>query len=222
MFVSFTLTSLTWTFTVFPQRHSTMETVNHCRSDVPPIPLSLRSHTCRAPRERSNFDLSVPQIKVMWRPCCQTGWPIFSLRGMFSFSLFVADSLFLSGFPSLCLLLWFSSLFFLLYLSSLFLGQVGADDYLPESACGQLSTCAHQWVVGYVNPVLGTCCSGCCQCPAFAQNLPPDGGGGGYAEGKLADFGLLCVLCCSSVQTPGHKPVLVCGFIFLFCTKLKG
>lgn len=32
------------------------------------------------------------------------------------------------------------------------------------------------FVVGRVNPVLGTCMSAPCQCPAFAQNLPPGRG----------------------------------------------
>lgn len=45
------------------------------------------------------------------------------------------------------------------------------------------------------------------------------GGGGGHVEGQQADFGLLCVLCCSGHQIPGHKPVLVCVF-FGFAEEL--
>lgn len=63
---------------------------NQYKFDLP------QSHTCGAPRESSKLDLSVPQIKVMWKLCCQTGWPIFSLHGMFSFFLFCSHSLLLS------------------------------------------------------------------------------------------------------------------------------
>lgn len=166
----------------------------------PTIPLSLWSHTCLAPRESSNFYLSVPQIKVMWRLCCQTDWPIFSLSvECFPFSYFVPDSFSRSLWLPLTLSTCMIFFLFLSIISTLlfFPGQVEGD---IESACGQLSTCVHQWVVCYADPVLGTCCSDCCQCPAFAHSLPPDGGGGGHAEGQKADLGLLCVLCCTGPE----------------------
>ena len=40
--------------------------------------------TCGVPCESSVFHLSVPQIKVIWTPCCQTAWPTSSLWNAFS------------------------------------------------------------------------------------------------------------------------------------------
>lgn len=154
---------------------------NQCKFDLP------QSHTCGAPRESSKLDLSVPQIKVMWKLCCQTGWPIFSLHGMFSFFLFCSRS---SLALSLCLCPHFVCLSdfppFFVSSPSLFLckktppliwpGMRRWDDDPARGEHGTNTSGASRWVVGYVNPVLGTCCSGHCQCPAFAQYLPPGRG----------------------------------------------
>lgn len=154
---------------------------NQCKFDLP------QSHTCSAPRESSKLDLSVPQIKVMWKLCCQTGWPIFSLHGMFSLFLFCSRSLLLSPpvsastlsvFP-IFLLFLFPFLLFSFAKKTPSLIWPGMRRWDDDPACGERSTNtsgASRWVVGYVNPVSGTCCSGHCQCPAFAQYLPPGRG----------------------------------------------
>lgn len=98
------------------------------KSYISPQIRSTRSDTCSAPRESSELDLSIPQIKVMWKLCCQTGWPIFSLLGMFFFSPpFCSRSL---SIP-LCLSFGFSCApFFLFPKSSTFIGQACRDsDY---------------------------------------------------------------------------------------------
>lgn len=152
---------------------------NQCKFDLP------QSHTCSAPRESSKLDLSVPQIKVMWKLCCQTGWPIFSLHGMFSFFLFCSRSLLLFPSVSASTLSFRFSSFFCFFFFSFPLQKnpsliwPGMQRWDDDPARGERSTNtsgASRWVVGYVNPVLGTCCSGHCQCPAFAQYLPPGRG----------------------------------------------
>lgn len=106
----------------------------------------------------------------------------------FPFSFFVlalSRSLPLS-LPPLCLSFRFSSFFFgFLFFSFplqkkppplIWPGMRWWDD---DPARGERSTNtsgASRWVVGCVNPVLGTCCSGHCQRPAFAQYLPPGRG----------------------------------------------
>lgn len=155
------------------------------RSSFPPD-LTRASHLVKAPISTYLFLKS-----KSCGGCAARQAALFSLSpwNVFLFpSLLPTPSLVLAGSHSICLLLfllfWLSFLFFLA-------SQVGGDE---ESACGQLSTCVHRWVVGHANPVFGTCC--CCQCPAFAQYLPPDGGGG-HAEGQQPDFGLLSVQCCT-------------------------
>lgn len=159
---------------------------NQYKFDLP------QSHTCGAPRESSKLDLSVPQIKVMWKLCCQTGWPIFSLHGMFSFFLFCSHSLLLSpsvSAPTLSVFPIFLPFFCFLSFSFpsrkkkkthpplIWPGMRRWDDDPARGEHSANTSGASRWVVGYVNPVLGTCCSGHCQCPAFAQYLPPGGGG---------------------------------------------
>lgn len=157
---------------------------NQCKFDL------AQSHTRGAPRESSKLDLSVPQIKVMWKLCCQTGWPIFSLHGMFSLFLFCSRSLLLSpsvSAPTLSVFPIF--LIFFCFLSFSFPLQKkkntppliwpGMRRWDDDPARGERSTNtsgASRWVVGYVNPVLGTCCRGHCQCPVFAQYLAPGRG----------------------------------------------
>lgn len=75
----------------------------------------IRSHTYSAPRESSKLDLSIPQIKVMWKLCCQTGWPIFSLLGIFFLS-FCSLSLSISPPLSLFLYLYLFLSSFLIFL----------------------------------------------------------------------------------------------------------
>lgn len=118
------------------------------------------THTHATPHESLESGLSIPQIKVMWKMCCQTGWPIFSFPGiLFFFTLLFSISLYSPQPP--CLSFWVSSShFFFLYMWKkipILDRTCREHDFSVWAKLSANKSAGPLWQGSSANPVLGTC-----------------------------------------------------------------
>lgn len=142
--------------------------------------LYCKSHSCSTPRESFNSDLSIPQIKVMWMCTARQ-------TGLFSLSLecfFFSPPL--QSISSLSFSSWFLSFCVFPYIRTYWpvtqgrwLFCLGKD----KKRARTLDLC-EQWAVLILFwEHVG---SAWCQCPAFAQKLPPGRGASSPTHGTIS------------------------------------